>query len=235
MKFALIGHPVAGSLSPVLFRAAYNGAYAYDLIDEVSFDDAWARASAYDGFNVTAPFKTQVPAMMPRCDSSVLLSGCANTVIPGECCYNTDIDGVLGALADGGFFVPDGGRALVVGSGGAALAAWAALSPCMDVTFLARSAEKLCRFVDNPAFIPIGSPVPEADVVVYTLPSTAPVPVGLPLENAFVLEAEYKAPQLAGLCPRYISGRRWLLHQAVRAYELFTGESPDLKAMEAAL
>lgn len=231
-RFALIGHPVAGSLSPALFRAAYNARYGYDLIDEPLFADAWARGLEFDGFNVTAPFKKQVPAMMPRCDSSVLLSGCANTVIPGECCYNTDIDGVLGALADGGFFVPNGGRALVVGSGGAAMAAWAALSPCMDVTFVARNAGSL---PDGAAFVPIGAVVPEADVVVYTLPSTAPVPPGLPLANAFVLEAEYKAPQLAGLCPRYISGRRWLLHQAVRAYELFTGESPDLKAMEAAL
>ena len=234
MRFALIGHPVAGSLSPVLFRAAYNGAYEYDLIDEVSFDDAWVRASVYDGFNVTAPFKTLVPAMVPLCDASVRLSGCANTVVGGRC-YNTDIDGVLGALADGGFFVPDGGRALVVGSGGAALAAWAALSPTMDVTFVARSAEKLSRYVDTPSFVPIGSPVPEADVIVYTLPGTAPIPPGLPLENAFVLEAEYKAPQLDGLCPRYISGRRWLLHQAVAAYRHFTGEEPDFPAMAAAI
>ena len=41
MKFALIGHPVAGSLSPRLFAAAYDGRYPYDLIDRECFEDAW--------------------------------------------------------------------------------------------------------------------------------------------------------------------------------------------------
>ena len=56
-RFALIGHPVAGSLSPRLFTAAYEGRYPYDLID-APFDEAWARFLAdYHGINVTAPYK----------------------------------------------------------------------------------------------------------------------------------------------------------------------------------
>ena len=57
-KFALIGHPVAGSLSPVLIKAAYQGRYTYDLVDRESFADAWeVFVHQYDGINVTAPFK----------------------------------------------------------------------------------------------------------------------------------------------------------------------------------
>ena len=56
------------------------------------------------------------------------------------------------------------------------------------------------------------------------------------LRNAIVLEAEYKHPALCGVkCRRYISGRRWLLHQAIAGYELFTGEKPDAAAMAKAI
>ena len=44
-KFGLIGHPIAHSLSPALFDAAFNGKYSYDLIEEKDFEkhtkDSW--------------------------------------------------------------------------------------------------------------------------------------------------------------------------------------------------
>ena len=66
MKFALIGHPVEGSLSPRLFSAAYDGRYPYDLIDRECFEDAWRLfLEQYDGINVTAPFKQDAFAAEP--------------------------------------------------------------------------------------------------------------------------------------------------------------------------
>ena len=63
MKFALIGHPVAGSLSPRLIAAGYGGAHSYDLLDFEHFEDAWkAFTEGYDGINVTAPFNWLSPA-----------------------------------------------------------------------------------------------------------------------------------------------------------------------------
>ena len=57
-RFGLIGNPVAGSLSPRLFEAAYGGRYAYDLIEGAVFDTSWQRfLDDYDGINITAPFK----------------------------------------------------------------------------------------------------------------------------------------------------------------------------------
>ena len=56
-KFGLIGCPIAHSMSPALFKAAYDGAYDYDLI-EGEFDDVYLRfLNEYDAINVTAPFK----------------------------------------------------------------------------------------------------------------------------------------------------------------------------------
>lgn len=57
-KFGLIGHPIAHSQSPALFRAAYRGKYAYDLIEGAVFEDSFRRfLEEYAGINVTAPFK----------------------------------------------------------------------------------------------------------------------------------------------------------------------------------
>ena len=57
-KFGLIGHPIARSLSPRLFTAAYSGKYAYELIQTEDFGLAWQTfLSGYRAINVTAPFK----------------------------------------------------------------------------------------------------------------------------------------------------------------------------------
>jgi shikimate 5-dehydrogenase len=76
-----------------------------------------------------------------------------------------------------------------------------------------------------------------ADVVIYTLPGSVPIPSGLlSLEGKVVLEAEYRSPQLSHApCLRYLSGRRWLLYQAVAGYSLFTGEIPQVEEMEKVL
>ena len=57
-RFGLIGHPIAHSLSPALFKAGYAGKYPYELIETGDFEEAYNRfLNGYDGINVTAPFK----------------------------------------------------------------------------------------------------------------------------------------------------------------------------------
>ena len=57
-RFGLIGHPIAHSLSPALFKAGYDGRYPYELIETSDFEYAYGRfLQEYDGINVTAPFK----------------------------------------------------------------------------------------------------------------------------------------------------------------------------------
>ena len=244
MKFALIGHPVAGSLSPRLFEAAYGGRYPYDLIDEAAFDTAWERFLAgYDGINVTAPFKQDAFARVNRLSPDSLATGAVNLVVKsGEetVGYNTDVDGVLGAVRETGLAVSD---ALIVGAGGAArAAAVAALRLGCRVCITNRTfskADELAYSLGCEA-IPLadaGSKTP--DLIVYTIPGSSPVIPGLDgdlFRNAVVLEAEYKHPVLADIpCRAYAGGRRWLLWQAVAGYALFTGEEPDAEKMSAVL
>ena len=117
-RFGLIGHPIAHSLSPALFTAAYGGKYAYDLIETPDFDEAWRRFLAgYKAINVTAPFKgdafARVDWKSPECGRV----GATNLVVKtpdGTKAYNSDYRGVKALLE------PLGCRtAAVVGYGGA--------------------------------------------------------------------------------------------------------------------
>ena len=259
MKFALIGHPVAGSLSPRLMAAAYDGRHSYDLLDFEHFDDAWqAFMDGYDGINVTAPFKQDAFARVDVRSPQAQATGAVNLVVQsadGFVGYNTDVDGVMMALGGDSSLalrmtekgrmtvegrMTDGSRmalqALVVGTGGAARAAVHAahLLGC-QVSVTGRSLEKASA-LGYPVVSFEEAATLHPDVIIYTLPGRAPVPAGLPFADAVVLEAEYRIPQLADIpCRRYISGRDWMLGQAVAGYSIFTGEQPCIEKMEKVL
>ena len=237
MKFALIGHPVAGSLSPRLMAAAYDGRHSYDLLDFEHFEDAWeAFVDGYDGINVTAPFKQDAFARVDVLSPQARATGAVNLVVrqaDGFVGYNTDVDGVMMALNETGIAFKE---ALVVGTGGAARAAVhaAQLLGC-QVTVTGRSLEKAAA-LGCPAVSFGEAAALHPDVILYTLPGRVPVPEGLPFAHAVVLEAEYRIPQLTGVpCRQYVSGRRWMLGQAVAGYCIFTGEEPCVEKMEKVL
>lgn len=235
MKFALIGHPVAGSLSPTLFSAAYDGRYPYDLLDFEVFEDAWNTFLAqYTGINVTAPFKQDAYAHVDWLSESARATGAVNLVVKADAGlrgYNTDVDGIVNSVQEAGLPVGD---ALVVGTGGAARAAIVGAQKLgCQVTVAGRSAEKVkalartfgCR---GASLEDVTNLIP--GLIIYTLPGGAPVPPGLNFAESVVLEAEYKRPALSALpCKAYIPGQRWLLWQAAAGYELFTGEKPDMQ------
>ena len=237
MKFALIGHPVAGSLSPRLIAAAYNGRHSYDLLDFEHFDDAWkAFVEGYDGINVTVPFKQDAFARVDVLSPQAQATGAVNLVVrsaDGFVGYNTDVDGVVLALKETGIAFKE---ALVVGTGGAARAAvYAAQLLGCQVTVTGRSLEKASA-LGCPAVSFEDAATLHPDVIIYTLPGRVPVPAGLPFADAVVLEAEYRIPQLTAVsCRQYVSGRRWMLGQAVAGYRIFTGEEPCVEKMEKVL
>lgn len=231
MKFALIGHPVAGSLSPVLFSAAYGSKHTYELFDGASFAECWQQfLGNYYGINVTAPYKQDAFARCMELSGNAASTGAVNLVLKdGLRGYNTDVDGVMYALRG-----ISGETALVVGTGGAARAAIAGAAKLgFRVSVVGRSLEKVAALEERFGL----SPAPEfPDVVIYTLPGSAPVPPDVNMSRAVVLEANYRDPQLRDVpCMLYIPGVKWLFGQAIAGFKLFTGEEPSLSAMEAAL
>ena len=103
-KFGLIGHPIAHSLSPALFKAGYEGSYPYELIEGADFEDSYRRfLEGYDGINVTAPFKelafVKADILSPECETV----GATNLLVKtpdGIKAYNSDYLGVRMWLSD---------------------------------------------------------------------------------------------------------------------------------------
>lgn len=221
-KFGIIGDPVAHSLSPALFQAAYGGKYAYELIEGADFDLSWQRfLDGYAGINVTAPFKLAALERVDLPSPECVRIGATNLVVKnpeGTTAFNSDYRGVKELLAP-----LSRGSAAVIGFGGAGKAALAAAEDLGFTTSLFRHGE-------------IHSGV-RADVILYTLPCPAE---GVDrFECDCLIEANYKDPTFTGerlerlgrSGVQYISGLRWLLSQAVTGYTCFTGERPDIAAM----
>lgn len=213
-KFGLIGHPIAHSLSPRLFTAAYNGKYQYDLIETPDFEQAWLRfLNEYKGINVTAPFKglayDKADWKSPECERV----GATNLLVKtaeGIKAYNSDYLGVKYLLEQ-----LEKGTAAVIGFGGAGKAALAAAEEAGFNTKLYRHDE----IADGVS----------ADVIIYTLPKAVE---GIDkLECKSLIEANYKDPCLSAH-PGYIPGTAWHLMQAVLGYSLMTGEQPDQEPMK---
>ena len=200
MKFGLIGHPIAHSLSPALFRAGYDGRYQYDLIETPDFEQAYDRfIQEYDGVNVTAPFKELAFRKADILSEECRRIGAANLLIKtpeGVKAYNSDYLGVrlwLWEVAEGlkrtpptpsSWAPPPAARGvarfsapllpptvLIVGLGGAGkAAAEAARSLGMEVRILNRT-------IYNNDIRPLDEFREEfrkADIVIYNLPVRIP-------------------------------------------------------------
>lgn len=240
-KFGLIGHPIAHSLSPALFKAGYDGRYIYDLIEDESFEAAYSRfINEYDGINVTAPFKEQAFAKADIVAKECSAIGAANILVKtpeGIKAYNSDYLGVRMWIQEN--IGNDSTKTvLVVGAGGAGKAAAAAAASLeLKTTIINRTMAKAAEWaVRQGVYQYIIKPVEDFaeefrrnDVVIYTLPVALPQISGLDRseieEKKALLEANYKDPVLRG------NGKIWLLYQAVTGYELFTGEKPNLGQM----
>lgn len=257
MKFGLIGHPIAHSLSPALFKAGYDGKYPYELIETGDFEDAYRRfLDSYDGINVTAPFKELAYAKADILSEECKVIKATNLLVKtpeGIKAYNSDYLGVrrwLSEVAEGvaRFSNPlplhTAIKVLIVGLGGAGKAAAAAAES------LGMEVIRMNRTVRDEYTRPLSDfreCFREADIIIYNIPAAIPELEELtdsdfaPGKPKYIMEANYRNPSFdealirkmktANLSAEYTGGRTWLLYQAVTGYEIFTEEKPDLQRM----
>lgn len=136
MKAAVLGSPIAHSLSPVLHHAAYAElglpwTYESHDVDETSLpqflaglDDAWA------GLSLTMPLKRAVLPLLDWASPTVRAIEAANTVVLSRgrrLGANTDVPGMSAAFTERGITAAPSGTVVVLGGGATATSALAAL------------------------------------------------------------------------------------------------------------
>ena len=242
-KFGLIGHPIAHSLSPALFKAAYDGKYAYDLIEGEDFETSYRRfAEEYNAINVTAPFKEPAFSKADILSEECKVTGATNLLVKtpeGIKAYNSDFLGVRMWLSE---VTEDlkGVKILIVGLGGAGKAAAAAAESLgMDVIRMNRTV----RDSQTHPLDDFRKCFRKANIIIYNIPAAIPELKELTDSDfnedkpKLILEANYKDPSLRetmesfGSKAVYTGGETWLLYQAMTGYEILTGEKPDLTKM----
>lgn len=235
--------------------------HTYSLLEEDDVLKAVEKFLKSDlkGVNVTSPFKDKVMEFVNCPDRISSLLGSANVLIKGSgftlespkvYSYNTDYYGVKDTIVE--FLAQKDllpcdvcqsgvGNVLVVGAGGAGKAA--ALAMCdmgFNVKLANRSAGKIAGFAteigaEYVSLSELETAVIWADIIVYSLSFLVEGLQKCDFSKKIVFEANYAKPSFSpekGLkCGLYIDGRNWLYHQAVPAFELFTGENPNTLAM----
>lgn len=208
-RAAVLGHPIAHSLSPVLHRAAYAAlgldAWEYSAIDVTEealsavladLDDTWA------GLSLTMPLKQTVIPLLDHIEPLAEVTGAVNTVVFSgsgagrtRVGANTDVYGLVTALREGLALSPPpgGGGAVVLGAGATASSTLAGLAelgfPSADVVVrslgrtgdLQRAAH---RMGVTPRFHTLdgaAQAMVRADVVVSTLPAHGADPIAAEL------------------------------------------------------
>jgi len=135
-RVGLIGFPLAHSLSPLIQGVAFahHGLpERYELWEtQASQLEERVRGLRADdclGANVTIPHKEAVIPYLDELDALAEKTGAVNTIVNRQgrlIGYNTDVVGFARALTEAGFSA-QGGRAVILGAGGAARAVGVAL------------------------------------------------------------------------------------------------------------
>jgi shikimate dehydrogenase len=254
------GAPVRHSLSPLLHNAwleasGIDGAYVAFSPPQYGFA-AFAlgfRGGAIAGMNVTLPFKQQALALADDCSDLARAAGAANLLLFHESgrieARNTDGEGMMRALAvQARGYDARSGAALVLGAGGAARGAVAALleAGAPQVIVVNRTldrAEQLAQAFDSRvrALDRADGAARDAAVVINATSlglggGAGPVlPWSSLADTAVIMDMVYTplrteflaAAQTRGLT--VVDGLEMLIRQAVPSFEAIFGQPPPIE------
>ena len=242
MEYGLLGEKLGHSFSPQIHRDLAG--YDYQLLPTPpeAVEDLFARR-AFQGLNVTIPYKRTVMPLCDEIDPRAAAIGAVNTVVNRNgrlTGYNTDIDGFLYMARRAGVDMA-GKKVVILGSGGTSRTARAAAGElgAREIVTVSRRGEdnyqNLSRHADAQVLVnttPVGM-YPnwgQSPVSLESFPALEGVldVVYNPLRTALLLQAEERG--LPCSC-----GLPMLVAQAKRAAELFTGQNIDDSRAEAVL
>lgn len=265
MRAAVLGSPIAHSLSPALHRAAYAHLGLDWQYEARECDQAGLPAllgglgPEWAGLSLTMPLKEAVLALLDEVDPVALQSSAANTVVlrrGRRLGFNTDVPGMVAALAERG--VAPRGPAAVLGGGATARSAVLSLAQAgwTDVTVYSRrtSATQWLASALPPDLVLAGARLAacdlgqvgaamRSDLVVSTLPrgvtdAFAEQVLGAPGTLFDVLYDPWPTGLARAWAARggaVISGLDLLVHQAALQVVLMTGTTAPLHELVAVM
>ncbi|CAA9302282.1 MAG: Shikimate 5-dehydrogenase I alpha [uncultured Friedmanniella sp.] len=257
-RCAVLGSPIAHSLSPALHRAAYAELgldWSYDRFEVVEdglagfvagCDETWR------GLSLTMPLKA-VALDLGEVDPLAAQVGAANTLLfeadGSRRLHNTDVGGLVWALGRVGVTAVD--RATLLGAGATARSTLVSLSRlgAREVTVLARTPARAVPLVALGDSLGMAvtvrswtDPLPGADVVLNTAVTGAAdaLAEAAAASAPVVFDAIYdpwptrlaEAAAAAGCA--VVNGLDLLVGQALLQIELMTGRSVSASTLEAA-
>ncbi|MEV7974531.1 shikimate dehydrogenase [Streptomyces sp. NPDC086519] len=262
-RAAVLGKPIAHSLSPVLHRAAYDAlgltdwSYERFEIDEAALPGFFEELGPeWAGLSLTMPLKRAVIPLVDEISETAASVDAVNTVVFTEdgrrLGDNTDIPGMVAALREHGIEQVD--SAAILGAGATASSALAALARICtgEVVVHVRSAERAAEMrhwgerLDVEVRIADWADAEQAlraPLVIATTPvgATDALAAAVPERPTTLFDVLYH-PWPTALAARWsmfggavVSGLDLLVHQAVLQVEQMTGRTPaPLDAMRLA-
>jgi shikimate dehydrogenase len=264
-RCAVLGSPIAHSMSPALHRAAYRELgldWEYDALEvgEQDLEDFLdGLDESWRGLSLTMPLKRAVVPLLDELTDRAEEAQAANTIVlegGRRVGHNTDVPGVAAALRERYDGPVD--SATVLGGGATAASVLLALADlgCDRATLVVREPSRARDTVDAvdrhaaPLSLDLrtfedlaSGPWPITDVVASTVPVTAQdrsVIDGCAAASV-VLEAVYDpwpTPLAAAVLDRsgrLVTGLDLLVHQAVDQVELMTGSRVPVHVLRSAL
>ncbi len=255
--FGVVADPVSHSISPNVHNRAFqsrrmDAVYVPLLVHQNQLRDffQFAEELPLSGFSVTIPHKRRILRYLDHVDPLARRIGAVNTVVrkAGRWRgYNTDADAVSGPLAK--LIKLPKATALILGNGGAARgAACALIDAGAKVSITGRNVDgvrALARAVGAKAVSHEHAAVAHYDILINATPVGMWPNVGecafegkLPADIVFDMVYNPLETQLIKHAKeqgkKVIPGVKMFIEQAVKQFELWTGESAPRTAMETA-
>ncbi|WP_432028052.1 shikimate dehydrogenase [Streptomyces sp. 1222.5] len=259
-RAAVLGSPIAHSLSPVLHRAAYDELgltdWSYDRfeVDEAALPGFFEELGPeWAGLSLTMPLKRAVIPLLDGISDTAASVDAVNTVLLTDdgrrLGDNTDIPGMVAALREHG--IEEVGSAAILGAGATASSALAALARICtgEVVAYVRSEARAAEMREWGERLDVdvrtadwadAAEALRAPLVIATTPAgtTDALATAVPERPTTLFDVLYD-PWPTELAARWsmfggavVSGLDLLVHQAVLQVEQMTGRSPaPLEAM----
>jgi shikimate dehydrogenase len=260
---AVLGWPVAHSLSPVIHNAAFDALgldWTYVALpvgpDHVPEAVAGLAALGFAGANVTMPHKEAVADTVDRVSEDAERLRAVNTIEfvgGGSVGHNTDAPGFARFLERDAAFDPAGRTALLYGAGGAARACALALARAGLIRLVvalrvpARAKDLEAALEGFPTAVDVVAFEDAGDVATDLLVNATPLGVHdeeLPLPRlgratvaVYLLYRPTITPMQQAVRDAggaAFGGLGLLLHQAALSFEIWTAQEPPLEVMSAA-